>query len=382
MTTQTVMPDVRPVLRRDVPRRVEPQRAATSRSAFSVRRVLQVGVSLTVLVALLVLALPSVTGASWESATRALASVSLWQLAGLTALWLVGLWAYSFVLAASLPGLTKGQGFVLNLVGSGASNLVPFGGAVGVGVTWTMARQYGFTHRAIGLYTAVTGIWNVLARLALPLAGLVALLVVGAHVSGPVLVAASAGAAVCALVVVLLVAAFANDRFAARLIAVVVRSAGSIARLTNRTEPEGLGTSLASQRVSAVELLKRGRGGLVVGMLAYLVLQGVLMWACLAAVGSQLGWAEVTAAYACGRMLTTVVLTPGGTGFAETGTAAVLIALGGDPVVSVAGVLLFSFFTFVCEIPGGAVAYLWHLGARGWRRQPQCGRTVSECAAG
>ena len=172
MTTQTLMPDVRPDLRRDVQ---QPQRAVTSRSAFPVRRALQVGVSLTVLVALLVLVLPSVTGASWESATKALASVSLWQLAGLTALWLIGLWAYSFVLAASLPGLSKGQGFVLNLVGSGASNLVPFGGAVGVGVTWTMARQYGFTHRAIGLYTAVTGIWNLLARLALPLAGLVAL---------------------------------------------------------------------------------------------------------------------------------------------------------------------------------------------------------------
>ena len=122
MTTQTLMPDVRPDLRRDVQ---QPQRAVTSRSAFPVRRALQVGVSLTVLVALLVLVLPSVTGASWESATKALASVSLWQLAGLTALWLIGLWAYSFVLAASLPGLSKGQGFVLNLVGSGASNLVP-----------------------------------------------------------------------------------------------------------------------------------------------------------------------------------------------------------------------------------------------------------------
>lgn len=379
MTTQTLMPDVRPDLRRDVQ---QPQRAATSRSALPVRRALQAGVSLAVLVALLVLVLPSVTGASWESATKALASVSLFQLAGLTVLWLIGLWAYSFVLAASLPGLSKGQGFVLNLVGSGASNLVPFGGAVGVGVTWSMARQYGFTHRAIGLYTAVTGIWNLLARLALPLAGLVALLVVGARVSGPMLMAAGAGAAVCALVVALVVAALASDRFATRLIAVVVRAAGSLARLAGRPEPEGLATSLASQRISAVELLKRGRGGLVVGMLAYLVLQGVLMWACLAAVGSDLGWAEVTAAYAAGRMLTTVVLTPGGTGFAETGTAAVLIALGGDPVVSVAGVLLFSFFTFVCEIPGGALAYLWHLGARGWRRHPQSGQTVSEYAAG
>jgi hypothetical protein len=46
-------------------------------------------------------------------------------------------------------------------------------------------------------------------------------------------------------------------------------------------------------------------------------------------------------------------------------------------VVSVAGVLLFSFFTFACEIPGAAVAYLWHLRARGWRRGPQSAEQVS-----
>lgn len=364
MTTQILTPDLRP------PRAARITSSRPARQAPSVRRGLQVGGSLAVLATILVVVLPSVTGASWDSAMRALSLVSLPTLTALTALWLVGLWAYSFVLAASLPGLTKGQGFVLNLVGSGVSNLVPFGGALGVGVTWTMARQYGFTNRAIGLYTGVTGVWNILARLALPLAGLAALLVVGARVSGAVVVASGIGAVLCALVIALMVAALTSERFGARLVAAVVSATAALARLVGRTAPEDLDSALMSQRESAVELLRRGRGGLVVGMLAYLVLQGVLMWACLAAVGSDLGWAEVTAGYALGRMLTTVVITPGGTGFAETGTAAALIALGGDPVVTVAGVLLFSFFTFACEIPGGLLAYLWHLASRGWHRHP------------
>ncbi len=379
MTTQTLMPDVRAGLRRDVQ---QPQRAVTSRSAFPVRRALQVGVSLTVLVALLVLVLPSVTGASWASATKALASVSLWQLAGLTALWLIGLWAYSFVLAASLPGLSKGQGFVLNLVGSGASNLVPFGGAVGVGVTWTMARQYGFTHRAIGLYTAVTGIWNLLARLALPLAGLVALLVVGARVSGPILVAAGVGAAVCALVVALVVAALASDRFATRLIAVLVRAAGSFARLTGRPEPEGLETSLASQRVSAVELLKRGRGGLVVGMLAYLVPPGR------AHVGLPRSRRKRSG---LGRGDRCLRLRPDAD---DRGPHPRRHRLRRDRYRRrahrsrrgpgclgrrrAALQLLHLRLRDPRRGPGLPVA----LGARGWRRQGQSGRTVSECAAG
>ena len=333
----------------------------------SVRRAVQVGGSTVVAFVLLALVLPLVTGASWHAVMDTMALVTPWQLAGLTALWLVGLWVYSFVLAASLPGLTKGQGFVLNLVGSGVSNLVPFGGALGVGVTWAMARQYGFTRGSIALFTAVTGIWNLVTRLALPAAGLGALLLVGAHVSGPVLVAAGSGAGLCALVVLTLLAALVSDRAAGFLIRALTCAADRAARLARRPAPTGLQVELLSQRERAVQLLRARRGALVLGMAGYLVLQGVLMWACLAVLGSDLGWAEVTAGYACGRMLTTVVLTPGGTGFAEAGTAAVLIALGGDPTVTMAGVLLFSLFTFAFEIPGGALAYLWHLQARRWR---------------
>jgi putative heme transporter len=348
-----------------------PTPAGSRASVRSSRRALQVALSASVLLVLLAVVLPKVTGASWQSALHAISFVSPWQLAGLTALWLVGLWAYSFVLAASLPGLTKGQGFVLNLVGSGVSNLVPFGGAVGVGVTWSMARQYGFSHRSIGLFTAVTGVWNILARLALPVAGLAGLLLVGAHVSGPMLAAAGIGAGVCALLIVVIAVALVSDRAAARVIRGAAATCAGVARLAHRPAPQGLELELAAQRENAVSLLRANRGGLVLGMLAYLVLQGVLMWACLAAVGSDLGWAEVTAGYACGRMLTIVVLTPGGTGFAETGAAAVLIALGGDPAVTMAGVLLFSFFTYVCEIPGGALAYAWHQAARRWHRPPR-----------
>ena len=346
---------------------VPPAPLAAGWQATRSRRVLQVGASAAVLVALLVLVLPKVTGASWQSAMGAMTLVTPGRLAALTGLWLIGLWAYSHVLSASLPGLSKGQGFVLNMVGSGVSNLVPFGGAVGVGVTWAMARQYGFSNSSIGLFSAVTGVWNVLARLALPAAGLGALLVVGANVSGPVLLAAGTGAGLCAVIVLTVVAALVSKRAAGPLIMVVTRVCATLARLTHRPAPTELQAKLISQRESAVALLKARRGGLVLGMVAYLILQGVLMWACLAAVGSDLGWAEVTAGYACGRMLTTIVITPGGTGFAETGTAAVLIALGGDPAVALAGVLLFSLFTFAFEIPGAAMAYLWHLRARSWR---------------
>jgi uncharacterized membrane protein YbhN (UPF0104 family) len=359
--------DVRPVPV-SAPPLPAPRRPTPSSSRRPVRRMLQLTASVAVAVSLLALALPQVTGTSWEAVREVLGQVQRVELAGLTALWLTGLWAYTFVLAASLPGLTKGQGFVLNLVGSGVSNLTPFGGAIGVGATWAMVRQYGFGSAKIGLFTVVTGVWNVLARLALPAAGLVALLLVGGDIARPVLVSAAVGAALSLLLTAAVGTALVHSPTATRLARAAARVAAAGQRTLRRPVMPGVEGHVLELRDQAAELLSARRAPLLLGMGSYLVLQGVLMWGCLAVLGSDLGWAQVTAGYACGRMLTAVVLTPGGTGFAETGAAAVLVALGGDPAVTVAGVLLFSVFTFVLEIPGGALAYLWHLGARRWRQ--------------
>jgi len=91
------------------------------------------------------------------------------------------------------------------------------------------------------------------------------------------------------------------------------------------------------------------------GTIGYGLLQALLLWACLEAVGAQLSPVVVLAAYAVDRVMSMVFLTPGGTGFAEAGTAAALVALGGAPAAMAAGVLLYRGFTFALEIPVGGV---------------------------
>ena len=76
--------------------------------------------SVAVLGVLLALVLPAVTGADWHAAISALSLVTPWELVGLTALWLVGLWAYCFVMSASLPGLRRSQAF--SSISSGAAS--------------------------------------------------------------------------------------------------------------------------------------------------------------------------------------------------------------------------------------------------------------------
>ena len=65
------------------------------------------------------------------------------------------------------------------------------------------------------------------------------------------------------------------------------------------------------------------------------------------------------------RLGTLVPITPGGTGVAEIGTIAWLVAVGLDPVQAVAGVLLYRVFLIVMEIPLGGLL----LGGWAWAQR-------------
>ncbi len=69
-------------------------------------------------------------------------------------------------------------------------------------------------------------------------------------------------------------------------------------------------------------------------------------------------YGQIFAAYAIGRLLTAVGVTPGGLGVTETATAAALVAWGADPAPATAAVVLFSVYTHLMEVPLGALGWL------------------------
>ena len=75
----------------------------------------------------------------------------------------------------SLRGLTHSKALIVNLCGSSVSNLLPGGGAVGLAATYAICRSWGFSRRATSTSVIVTGVWNVLARIALPVVAIPAL---------------------------------------------------------------------------------------------------------------------------------------------------------------------------------------------------------------
>lgn len=309
------------------------------------RRRLVTSVLSGLITAALVVFLPSAVGATWGGIGSVLGRLSVGSLALLTIVWIAGLWAHSFVLAASLPGLTKRRGLTLSLTGSAVANVLPLGGAAGTALNFAMIRRWGFSPGAFGGFLAVTTLLNVVSKLgviALAL-GLIPVLHSG-HAFGPAsLLFLPVPLAVLAGVWIL-----ADARAAAGVGGVLDKVLG----VFRRTE---LRRRLPNLRLLILRLMRNGWQSMTLGMVAYLALQLALLWLCFSVLHVPLGIPVLFTALAVERLLTLVPITPGSAGVVEVGTTAALVALGGDPAGVAAGLLLFRGFTYLMEIPVGGV---------------------------
>jgi uncharacterized membrane protein YbhN (UPF0104 family) len=317
-------------------------------------RVLAGSLSLGVAAVLLIVVLPHVTGVGWDDTAERVAGIPVLQLGELLVLWAAGLWAHTWVLQGALPGLTRRRAFALNLGGSSVSNVLPFGGAAGIGLNYAMLRSWGYTRVQIAGFATVSNLVVAIVKAAIAVAGGLALLTMPAistSVSGPF----SPQTVIVTILVVAVVATFLVRRSAWWC-----RSGhGRVLDAVRRT------------RQQCVDVLRRSWRRVTFGGLAYPASQVLLLWCCLAVVGVQVTPLAVFVTFAVERLLTMVPLTPGGVGVVETAATGLLAAFGADPAAAAAGVVLFRVFSYLIEIPLGAVvAAAWFAGHRRTASQP------------
>ncbi|MET9341285.1 MULTISPECIES: lysylphosphatidylglycerol synthase domain-containing protein [unclassified Nonomuraea] len=311
---------------------------------------------------------------SWAEIGAIFAAMHPGVIALMAAVWLASLFAYTFVLTNSLPGLNNLQGLTLNAAGSAVSNLLPFGGAAGVALTFAMARSWGFGNRAIVVMTLVSGIWNTMFRFLLPAVGIIALLIAG---EAPNPTVANAGW-IGALSILSLVAVVAAALYWDRAAALLGRALDALVRPTH----------LKFSASAALERLRRDTAGVVrtrwarlsAGMTAFLVLQWLIMICCMQATGAYPGLAQSIAVFALSRVLTAVLVTPSGAGLMEGGVVLLLTtAFGVDVAAATATALLFGFWTYTVEIPFGGLALgAWALLGRNRRTRQESRHTNME----
>lgn len=335
----------------------------------TVASVLRLVLGLGAAVALLGWVLPRVTDTTWSEIVAVLATVPGTAIAASFVLAMVFLFSYAITLRASLPGLTIPKALVVNTAGTAVSKFLPGGGAVGLAATFVLCRSWGFSLAAVTTSAIVTGVWNTLTRVALPVIAIG--LLAAAHSDLPgVLRQAAWGAALSGLVILAL---FVGVIVSARVADAVGGAADRLGGwFLHRGHPTGRArTAMRETRTRILERVTDAWHWLTLGMVGFFAAQLVIFLIALDVTGIELAFTAAFAAFAIGRFLTAVGITPGGIGITETGTAAALVALGADPALSAAAVVLMSIFTNLVELPFGVLAWvLWSLDPQTRFRHP------------
>jgi len=295
-------------------------------------------VSLALAGYLLAVVLPGMLGISWHDTTAEIEGIPFWDMTCLVGLWAAGLATHTILLRRALPGLSRRRAWALNLGGSSVSNVLPFGGAAGIGLNYAMLRSWGYNRVQIGAFATVSNLVVALVKIAIALTGVVALMFmpdVASQLSRPT----SPGGIAMMSVVGLL----------------VVTAAILGARWRHGERKSRVAEGFRQLWMQCAHVLRRGWRGLAVGGIGYPLLQIALLWSCLIALQVHVSIGAVVAAYAIERLLTLVPLTPGGVGVVETSATAVLIGFGASAGDAFAGVVLFRVFSYLIEIPLGAV---------------------------
>lgn len=333
---------------------VSPAEPAEPRQTSPLVRTLQVALGLGLAVAMLWWGLPHFAKTSWSEVFAVLGTVPAWKAALFLGLVVAGLYCYTFVMTGAMPGLSHSRALILNVCGSSVSNLLPGGGAVGLAATYSIAKSWGFSAASVTTMAVVTGVWNVLTRVALPIVAVLGLAWGATDLPPAMREAAWAAVLSGAAIVVLFTVAIVTDRGARQL----GRGIDRLVRLVRRNHDDGVERALTGMRERTAETVRTGWLSMTLGMVGFFGLYYVLFLLCTETTGIELPFGQLFAAYAIGRLLTAVGVTPGGLGVTETGTAAALVAWGADPAASMAGVVLFSIFTHFMEIPLGALGWI------------------------
>lgn len=314
-------------------------------------------------IAVVATAFPRLIGASWPEIVTAAARVPASVVALLVFTWAIGLAAHTITLTAALPGLSHRRALLLSLTGSAVANVLPLGGAAGIALNDHMTRRWGFSRAGFASYTVVTNVWDVLAKMLLPL--LLVPLVLGGgnlgHHAGRVILGSALIVTTVGLAAALLLFSPALRRVSDWL-----EHGSSRSRWRART---CLGLAACERvRVQSARVAVHCWKRLTTGMALYTGLLFALLLVCLWASKANVPLTYALLAFCGERLLTLVGVTPGAIGFVEVGLAALLMLA---PTASGAGVaaavLLYRLLTFAVEIPvGGALLAVWlWRGARG-----------------
>jgi putative heme transporter len=316
------------------------------------------------------------------AAMKTLTPIELWSLIAAT---VFNLYTYWLANQAGLIGMSLGQSAVVTQTSTSVANTLPAGGALAIGVTAAQLDSWGFTPAEITLFVGVTGIWNIFAKLGMPVIAL-ALLVATGHTNPGLVTAAVVGVVVLLVGVAVLALVFASAAAARKVGDVLGRAFSAVLRLLRKPPVQDMGERTVKFRRETLILVRRRWVMLTwTTLLSQVALFFVLLLALrhMGVSEQDVSTVEVFAVYTFSRLLSAVPVTPGGVGVIDLGYIAGLTAVDGvEKAQIVAAVLIFRVLTYGLQIPLGAFTYVIWRRKRSWMRHtPPPGSIAAELEA-
>jgi putative heme transporter len=343
-----------------------PPAAAVKGSARPGREIFRTAASIALVAAIFGFALPHF--ASYRSVWASMQAMT-WAQALLVATAAAASMVSTWIMICSiLPSIRLREAAVVNLGSNAVANTLPAGGALAMGVSWAMLSSWGVSTAEYVLYTLVSGIWNVFARLGLPVLALM-ILATASRPGAGLIAAAAAGLTLLVAMAAGLGLLMRSESFALRAGRALQVALVMACRLARRQASFDVPGSLLGFRDRAGALIAARGWRITAATAASNLTLWLVLLACLRVIGlsqAQVPWQTSLAAFAFVRLLTVLPITPGGLGITELGLIATL-AVGADHRVSAqvtAAVLLYRAVTYLPPIPLGAIACLT------WRHAP------------
>jgi uncharacterized protein (TIRG00374 family) len=334
------------------------------------RRVVSALISLVIVGAIFIYAIPRF--ADYSAVWATITTLTPVEFTTLLAATVFNLFTYWLANMAALPGLRLGHAAVVTQTTTSVANTIPAGGAVAVGLTFSILSSWGFDAQAITLYIGVTGVWNIFMKLALPVVSL-ALLAITGQAAPALVVAAVIGLVVLIVAVSLFALALWKKEFARRIGDGIGRFVSWFLRPFHKGPITTWGEQAIAFRKRTIVLVQRRWLQITLTTVMSQLALWLVLLLCLRHVGiseQEVTTLQTLAVFAFGRLLAAVPITPGGVGFVELGYIGGLTAAGGNEAQVVAAVLLFRVLTYGIQIPIGGFTYvIWRM-KKGWRRGP------------
>ena len=340
------------------------------------RNLLFGGIGLAIVVVTFAVVLPRI--ASYGDVWRVLKTLDGVWIAALTVAVVLNIVTMAPPWMLALPGLRFRQALPFTQASTAFTYVAPGGGLVGMAGSYGLLRTWGFRSNEVARAVTLTGVWNQLANLLLPVIAVTLLSVEGGR-DALLTTVAVVGACVFTVAVGALAVVLWRDSFARAVGELAARVSTRLLAIVHKGPVEGWGDSFLEFRRSTVDLIRRRWAWLTAAAIVGNLTVFAVLLVSLRAVGtdaSEVTWIEAFAGWALARALQLIPLTPGGVGPVELGLTTILVGFGGPNAEVVAAVLLYRALTVLPTLLLGLVT----IGAWRWLRPDRGGEGVSRAA--